>query len=66
MLEFCAIYRYILKNPVYFAENFASLDKEYEALAEFLALPQNLTEIFTWNDLQKTFTDEVVSTIVKK
>ena len=56
-----------LRMPCFvFTENFDSFDKEYEALAENLALPRNLTEIFGWSDSQNTFTDEIVSRIVRR
>jgi hypothetical protein len=57
----------ILSYPVlFFTENFFSFDKEYDALAEYLALPGNLTEILGWSDSQNTFTDEILTKIVRR
>lgn len=59
----------LIKYKIYcftFAEKFASFDKEFDSLAEHLALPRNLTELLGWSDSENKFTDEIVSKIVRR
>ncbi|XP_028395905.1 E3 ubiquitin-protein ligase UBR2-like [Dendronephthya gigantea] len=66
-LRCCAIFFHTLNStrvPLALRENFVTAEKEYEALAEYLAVPRSLTEIFGWSDTQKTFTNEDVLKVV--
>ena len=43
-----------------------SVDKEFTAHSEFLAVPTNFVDVFSWNDATKTFEDETIKTIVTR
>ena len=49
-----------------FAEKFVYFDKEFDSLAEYLALPRNLTDLLSWSDSENTLTDELVAKIIRR